>query len=440
MEKFIEKLKSKIESAGLTADIYLERSVRSEIGANDGAIEKVQESDSFGAAVRVFKDGRMGFAWTTSPDPEEAVKIIEKARDTMFVDGYSGLDFKPLKNSGGIKMNDPVFESVTLEKKKARALEIEAAAKAASPKVKFVRDTTCVDILSSTSYFNTSGAQYDYEKTYSYAFTSAIASDGVHDEAADVMEGSALWQGVDPAELGKQAGLRAASLLTGGQVPTGEYTLIIPPYAAVEFLQVISPMFSAANLRKGKTLLAGAAEGDEIASGHVTLVDDPCMDYGAGSYPADGEGFEGTKKKLIDAGRFKGFLYDMKEAAFYKKASSGNSIRSSFKALPEPGVSNFYFEPGKENTGNILKKQKGIFINSMMGLHMTDTVSGNFSLGMNGWIFENGEKKGAVKEVLITGNIKDFLKKITAVCDDLKFYMNFGSPTVIATGITVAGR
>ena len=43
MEKFIEKLKSKIESAGLTADIYLERSVRSEIGANDGAIEKVQE-------------------------------------------------------------------------------------------------------------------------------------------------------------------------------------------------------------------------------------------------------------------------------------------------------------------------------------------------------------------------------------------------------------
>ena len=50
----------------------------------------------------------------------------------------------------------------------------------------------------------------------------------------------------------------------------------------------------------------------------------------------------------------------------------------------------------------------------MMGLHMTDTVSGNFSLGINGWSFKDGEKRGAVKEVLITGNISDFLRKISA--------------------------
>jgi PmbA protein len=440
MEKFIEKLKSAIASESLTADIYIEAASRSEVAANDNEIDRIQESDTFGAAVRVFKDGKMGFAYTSSPDPDGAVKILEKARAAMFVDGYSGLDFRPMENPGRIKMKDPGYEGVTLEKKKERALAVESAAKAASQKVKYVRDTTCVDILSRTAYFNSSGAQYDYEKTYSYIFTSAIASDGKSDEEADVMEASALWNGLNPAELGKEAGLRAVSLLSGAPVATGEYSLIIPPYAAVEFLQVISPMFSAANLRKGKTLLAGVKEGDVISSPIINLIDDPCMDFGAGSYPADGEGFEGKKKKLIGEGRFGGFLYDMKEAAFYKNSAAGNSIRGSYKALPEPGVSNLYIEPGKSNTAGLLKKADCIMVNSMMGLHMTDTVSGNFSLGMNGWVFKDGEKKGAVKEVLITGNIRDFLKKISAVGDDLKFYFNFGSPTLFVSGITVAGK
>ena len=64
----------------------------------------------------------------------------------------------------------------------------------------------------------------------------------------------------------------------------------------------------------------------------------------------------------------------------------------------------------------------------------------DFSLGMNGWVFKDGEKRGAVKEVLITGTIRDFLKKISAVGDDLKFYFNFGSPTLFVSGITVAGK
>ena len=210
MEKFIEKLKSKITSERLTADIYIETATKSEVAANDNEIDRVQESDTFGAAVRVFKDGKMGFAYTSSPDPDEAVKILEKAKATMFVDGYSGLDFRQVENSGRIKMKDPGYEGITLEKKKERALSVECAAKAASPKVKYVRDTTCVDILSRSAYFNTSGAQYDYEKTYSYIFTSAIASDGKSDEAADVMEGSALWSTAStPGSSGRRRALRA---------------------------------------------------------------------------------------------------------------------------------------------------------------------------------------------------------------------------------------
>ena len=293
----MEKLKQKILSAVLRykagADIYIEENKRIEVSANDRSIDKVVEADSFGIGIRLFKDSKMGFGFTTLKDENGAEQFVDKIMESVYIEGFSNYGIEPQFKADSVRISDPGFDGVSMEKRKKRALNIEAAVVSADPKVKYARDTNCVDQKIRIHYLNTAGASYIYDKTYSYAFTTAIASDKGLDEAVDAMEGNIAWDKIDGAALGADAGHRAAAMLNGEAVKSGVYSLIIPPNVACEFLQVISPMFSGAALRKGKTLLKGFKQGDSMGPDFLNIIDNACMDNSIGSFPVDGEGVAG---------------------------------------------------------------------------------------------------------------------------------------------------
>lgn len=440
MEKLKQKIMSEIAKRALKCDAYLEENKKTEVAVNDGAIDRVMEADSFGMGLRIFRNGKMGFGFSTIKDPAAVPALFDKVERTAYVEGYEGYVMTEIPVVRQIIMADKKYGSVTMKQKQQRALDLEAGVKNSSPKIKFVRDTTCSDNYTGISYMNSAGANCFFEKTYSYVFTSAVASDKLSDEAVDGMEGSVNWDAIDISALGADTGKRAAGLLRGASIASGKYMIILPPYVAVEFLQVISPMFFGSNLRRGKTLLKDVKSGDVLAPDFVNIMDNPVIDYAAGSFPVDGEGVAGSEKAVISGGRFGTFLYDKTNAEYFKLTSTGNALRASYKSLPETGVSNFYLAPGNDKKKSIMNAGKAVLVNSMMGLHMTDTVSGNFSLGINGWLMENGETKQAVKETLITGNVKDFLRSIAMAGDDFKFYFNYGSPTIAVKDIMVAGK
>jgi PmbA protein len=434
-------IKDEMVKRGLKGDCYAERSIKTEVMVNDGAVEQIKQSDSFGGAVRIFKDGKLGFSFFTAAEPEEIPGIVAKAADTAFIEGYENyVPAGPCGDCADLDLKDSQYDSLTMDERVRRALEIESSAKNYSTEIKFVRDTTFSDTKSEIFFSNTSGAFLRTEKTYFYAFTSAISSDGKNQESSEVMEGSVNYRDIDCINLGKEAGQKAKMLLGGGALKTGSYDIILPPSAGVELLQVLSPLFLASNIRKGKSLLASHKKGDIIASPIFDIRDDALLDFTAGSYSLDGEGTPGQNKALVEKGVLNGFLFDNFNAALLGEKSTGNCIRAGFKGLPDTGVSNFYIPQGVTGKHEAMKNSRGIIINSFMGLHTADPVSGNFSLGINGWLTENGEIKQAVKEMLVTGNIKTLLMNVKYVCDDLKFYFNYGSPSIIIGDVPLAGK
>jgi len=72
-------------------------------------------------------------------------------------------------------------------------------------------------------------------------------------------------------------------------------------------------------------------------------------------------------------------------------------------------------------------------------LHTVDPISGDFSLGASGIIYEGGKKKKSVRGVVIGGNIKELWSSVVEVGADLKFYGNVGSPSLYIENITVGG-
>ena len=68
-------------------------------------------------------------------------------------------------------------------------------------------------------------------------------------------------------------------------------------------------------------------------------------------------------------------------------------------------------------------------------------MSGDFSLAAKGFYIKDGQKTFPVEQITVAGNYFDLLKNITYIGNDLKFPLsNVGSPSVIATGLSIAGK
>ena len=116
------------------------------------------------------------------------------------------------------------------------------------------------------------------------------------------------------------------------------------------------------------------------------------------------------------------------------------------------------------------KAGNGVYINSLQGLHAgANPVTGDFSLQSAGFLIDNGRKTTPVRSFTVAGNFYELLKNITALADNLEFpgmgtvgspsalknitavadnvtlpwatgKTAFGAPSVLAEGLSIAGK
>ena len=439
MEKLIEDAKKILKEKNIYGDIYIENTIKNEIIINDSKVEKITKSDITCGNVRVFKDGKMGFCYFAGTEKNIINDAILRAINSIFVDGYENYHFNPSNSNINIKFFDVSYNKLTDDERIEKAILLEKVTKE-NPFINIVRDINWTDVCEKTYYINSENKEDYKERTKFFIYTSAIAERNGSRELAESAEITTRLKNIDVIKTGRECADKAKNLLNGQPLKTGKYKIMLPPEIACDLLALLSKIFLGSNIAKGKSLLASNKTGDVIASGILNIKDDALLDFGYASFTIDAEGEMGQNKYIIKNGVLKSFLFDKINAHLKNTNSTGNSIRQDFKFLPDCGVSNFYIEKGNENKEKVVNNFYGIFINSLMGLHMVDTVSGNFSLAFNGWLIDKGNIDKAVKESLLTGNLKELLKKIIIVCDDLKFYANYGSPTIVIDDMDVAGK
>jgi PmbA protein len=95
--------------------------------------------------------------------------------------------------------------------------------------------------------------------------------------------------------------------------------------------------------------------------------------------------------------------------------------------------------PGTQTPDEILSEiPAGFYVTSLMG-YGANIVTGDYSRGASGLWIENGELTHAVEEVTIAGNLREMLRNITAIGNDLVFRSSAAAPTLRVDGMTVAG-
>ena len=81
---------------------------------------------------------------------------------------------------------------------------------------------------------------------------------------------------------------------------------------------------------------------------------------------------------------------------------------------------------------------RGILINGFIGGN-SNSNTGDFSIGITGTLFENGELTQAVAEMNIADNHLEFWKKLTEAANDPWTYSSWQMPSLVFTDVVVSG-
>lgn len=241
-----------------------------------------------------------------------------------------------------------------------------------------------------------------------------------------------------PEAIGRKAAERTLRRLGARKVATQEVPVVFDPDMAASLLRSLCGAVSGSSIYRGASFLVGKL-GHEVAAAGLTVVDDGRMPGALGSRPFDGEGLPTRRTVVIDKGVLTSYLLDTYTGRKLGLASTGNASRS-LGQRPTVGPMNFYAEPGAASPDEIIRSiDRGLYVTEMIGFGV-NLVTGDYSRGAVGMWIENGELAYPVEEITIAGNLKDILRDIEMVGNDLEWRSSIASPTIKVARMTVAGN
>lgn len=444
-QKFIEQAKDAVKKAidigAGQAEVYIVQGKELSIDVRNNEVETMKLADEIGLGVRVFKNQRLGYAFTSDLSQSAIDKIIHQAIANS--DKTTPDEFNRLPDYNGkykeLDLYDHDLGSVKVEEKIELAKSIEKAARDYDARVKITERSSYFDAFYEVALANSLGINATYRGTYCGAYSYLVAEENGDNQTGFGVSYQQKFNRLKPEDIGREAAENAVRMLGAKSVNTQKAVVVLDPNIATDFLSIISPILSAEAVQKGKSLFAGKV-GQEVGSHLITIIDDGTMEGGIRTAPFDGEGVPTSKNVLVENGVLKGFLHNTYTAAKEGIQSTGNGNRGSYKNGPEIGTTNFYIAPGNVSREELLKNiNQGLYITDVMGMHTANPISGDFSVGASGLWIENGKFTKPVKGIAIAGNIIDLLESVDCVSDDLRFFGGKGSPTIRIAQMSISG-
>jgi PmbA protein len=432
------------DSGASDADAWAEESTSRRVRVYAGEVESLSDAGGRGIGVRAFAGPRSGYAYGTDLSEAGVAETARAAREAAELadeDEHEGLPDE-LGSSPVDGLASPGFADWSTKRVVELAVAVDRAARAPVG-VTQVESSVYSDARGSVALANSRGFAASYDATQAWAYSSAFAGEG-----ADLMTGTGVGMGRDPAALdpeaiGAEAAGRALALVGARQPESRRCPVVLDAFVAASFVGFIGAMLSADAVQRGRSLFAGR-EGDDVADAVLRLADDGTDPDGAASAPFDGEGTPTRRTGLIEGGRLLGFLYNSRTARRAGRATTGNASRGSYRTPPSVGTTNLIVEPGdRDLAGLVGQAGDGLYVSDVAGLHSgVNPVSGTFSVGASGRLIEGGVLASPVREITIASDLVSMLKSVRSVGSEARWVPFGGSvkaPPILVGEMAISG-
>ncbi len=426
-------------------ELYLEKKHTIQIEAKEAAIDAFEDAVSYGLALRVRKNNRVGFSYGTSEDSSSLSHLVHAAVVGIdYVDPNPELDFfQDFKQAQYQDTHnfDATLPGLAMPKRLQMALDVERCAKSFNAKIKTVRESSYNEVQEDIYLYNSYGMELTSQRSYCSVSVLAIAESDGQNESAYEFDGHVHLQDLNPEWVGENAAKLALGYL-GAKIPDSQECPVIFDSAVMSnMLDIFVFSFLGDTIYKKLSIIKNHL-GQNYFHPSLNLYDNHLLVEGRATQSFDAIGSPSQTTVLVKQGVIKNFLCDQEYAKKLKLPDTANAVRArSYLAAPSLGMSNIVLSPGTESLTDLFKRMdKGFYITDVMGMHMADEISGDFSVGAQGFYIEGGEKKFPVKNMAIAGNIHELMKNIVAIGNDRRIYSNMDCPSIMFKNISISGK
>jgi len=445
MEKLLELAKNHTDWAEI---FHIKRDYRA-VNFKSGQVYNIEGEEEEGITLRVRKDGKTGFTSSTNVSDRET--IFKRAMDIVSVSEKTPFQIPCYKNNDyrEVQTFDEKLSHVNEEDLMKTGHEMMGVIKECKPSITVTAEVGRAK--SNIRLLNTSGIDKDFKRTF---YTVSLCGTMVRDE--EQLEIESTFSSVSFVDSQKDLAFKLVEDCTNSErtalIKSGTLPVI---FSARGFKTLYPPLYMAfCGDRVGKKISPLVDKlGEKIAPPFLNIVDDNTVPFGPLSGPMDDEGVPSRRNELIKEGILKGFYYDLAGAGKYNTESTGNGIKRAslyegFKLTtpPNPWPGNFMIMPSEKSKGDLMKGiKKALIVEDVLGAGQGNNMSGEFSVNVVlGFLWEDGEIKGRVKDIMIAGNVFEVFKNLLWVAKDSRwehsFFGIYNVPTMCFGDVNIAAK
>jgi len=432
MERILAKAKKVVEQA----EVFQVTSRRTPVKFEANQLKQILTKESTATALRLVKDGRIGFAQVAgSVEPEI---LVTMALETCKFGAVAKFDFPGSQTYPDVAVYDPQVDNVAIDDMVQLGEQLIAALRQHTPEI--LCEASVGKGTASIRMINSRGGEASYKKS---SFSMGI--EGILVQDSDMLfvgdSQSSCHPLLDGRELAEEVVMQLELAKKKVSLATQPMPVIFKPNGVASAL--LSPLMTAFN---GKIVFMGASPlkdklGTQVFDRKLSLWDDATVPYQVASCPCDDEGVTGQRTPLIEQGVVSHFLYDLQTAGLANTRSTGNGSRSG--GLPSPSINSLLIPEGDTSFYDMVANIKlGLVVEQLIGAAQGNVLNGDFSGNvLLGYKIENGEIVGRVKDTMVSGNVYQVLKQIETMGNDARWVEGFlRTPSICCSNLSVAAR
>lgn len=412
------------------------RSTEVSLQRRAGKLEQAQRATSLGLSVSLLVDDRFSTHATSDLRPSALRAFLARA-----VDATRALEPEVERRQadaalcgratpdGVLDQDDPTWPTLDARRRGLLAEELEAAVDALPNRHRLISATVGLGDSSSESVrVMTNGFVGQHRGTgFGMSVEMTLEEPGGKRPESYSYYGANHFADIPrPAFLAEEAWARGEKRLGSGPIASGRYPMLLENHAAGRILGVLGGPLSGSEIHQGRSCLAGK-KGERIGNEKFTLVDDPTIPRGLGSRPWDGDAFYARRMPVVEGGVLQNYYLSL----YYARKLGMDPTTG--------GRSNWVVPPGPRSVARILADlPQCIVVTGFLGGN-GNGLTGDFSYGIQGVLYENGVARTNLSEMNLSGNVLEIFHQFAEAADDPYVYSPVRSPSLVFDGVQFSG-